>query len=64
MIAGIKIAFHMHNDNCPTVLKFFHHCYSTIWLEYPVVVDHHSLCVLYKKYCEYAHSFDNRGSER
>jgi len=41
VIAGVKIAFHMHKENCLTVLKFFHRCYSTIQLEYPVVVDHH-----------------------
>ena len=40
MIAGVTIAFHMHKDVCPTVLVFLNHCYSTIPLQYLVVVDH------------------------
>ena len=42
MIDGVAIAFHMHKDDCPTVLMFFNHChcYSTILLQYLVVVDH------------------------
>ena len=40
MIDGGTIAFHMYKDDCPTVLMFFQHCYPTIMLEYPVVVDH------------------------
>ena len=41
MIAGVTIAFHMHKDDKKTVVTFFHHCYPTIPLKYPVVVDHH-----------------------
>ena len=43
MIAGVTIAFHMHmhKDVCPSVLMLFHHCYPTMLLKYPVVVDHH-----------------------
>ena len=40
MIALVTIDFHMHKHDCPTVLIFFQHCYPTIMLEYPVVVDH------------------------
>ena len=41
MIAGVTIAFHMHNDVCSTVLVLFHHCYPTMLLKYLVVVDRH-----------------------
>ena len=41
MIAGFTIALHMHKDVLPTVLMLFHHCYPTMLLKYPVVVDHH-----------------------
>ena len=39
MIDGVKIDFHMHDGYFPTVLMFFNHCYSTISLQYLVVVD-------------------------
>ena len=49
MIALVTIDFHMHKHDCPTVLIFFQHCYPTIMLEYPVVVDGHlSLCIVRK----------------
>ena len=49
VIALVTIDFHMHKHDCPTVLIFFQHCYPTIMLEYPVVVDHHyHLCIVYK----------------
>ena len=41
MIAGVTIAFHMYKDVFPSVLMLFHHCYSTLMLKYPVVVDRH-----------------------
>ena len=64
MIDGVPIAFHMHKDDCLALLMLFHHCYPTILLKYPVAVDHHSFCILYKKYCEHARYFCDRGSER
>ena len=39
MIAGVKIAFHIQKDVCPTVLMLSHHCYPTMLLKYLVVVD-------------------------
>ena len=65
VIDGVKIAFHMHKDDCPAAIMLFHCFYPTIWLEYPPVVgDHHFFCILYKKYCEHARYFGDRGSER
>ena len=64
MIAGVTIAFHMHKDDCPTVLMFFQHCYPTIMLEYPVVVDHQLSLSCTKKYCKHTRYFGDRGSER
>ena len=65
MIAGVTIAFHMHKDVFPSVLMLLHHCYPTLMLKYPVVVDRHPyLCILYKIYCEHAHYFDDGGSEK
>ena len=64
MTAGVTIAFHIHKDDFQTAMTFFQHCYPTIPLEYPVVVDHHYLCILYKKYCEHARYVGDRVSER
>ena len=51
VIGSVKIAFYMHKDDCPTVLMFFHCYYQSMMLKYPAVLDHHSFCVLCKKYC-------------
>ena len=48
MIACVIIAFHMYKDDCPTAITLFQCCYPAILLEYPVVVDHHYLFILYK----------------
>ena len=48
MIACGTIAFHMYKDDFPTAIMLFHCCYPAILLEYPVVVDHYYLWILYK----------------